>query len=89
MCVARGWRERPEMDETAAKESEMNTKGVGDGRGSVSMCSRQLKIACNSVVNEENFLGDFLFLSSYFCTYTICLSAVQHFIKSLVILFIT
>jgi len=48
-----------------------------------------LKIAYNSVVKVDNFLGDFLFLSSYFCTFTICLRAVQHFIKSLVILFIT
>ena len=30
MRVARGWRERPEMDEREAKGSEMIRKGVGD-----------------------------------------------------------
>jgi len=47
----------------------------------MSTYSRPLKIAFNSVVNEEDSLGDFLFLSSYFCTFTMCLTVVQsHFI---------
>jgi len=58
MHVARAWKEGLKMDERAAKESEIIRKGVGGGgRGSVSICSRQLKIACNSVVNEEVFLS--------------------------------
>jgi len=46
-----------EMDQRVAEKSEMIRKRVRgeDGRGSVSMCSRQLKIACNSVVKEEDF----------------------------------
>jgi len=51
------------------------------------MCSTQLKISYNSVVNEEDFLGDFF--SSYFCAFITYLTVFQHFIKSLVILFIT
>jgi len=57
MRVVRGWREGLEIDARAAKESEMIRMGVGaDGSGSVSRCSRQLKIACNSVVNGEAVL---------------------------------
>ena len=41
MRVAKEWREGREMDERAAKESEMIRKGVRGG-GSVIMCSRQL-----------------------------------------------
>ena len=49
MHVVRGWRQGVEIDERAAKESEMIWMGVGeDESGSVSRCSRQLKIACNS-----------------------------------------
>jgi len=49
--VEGGFRER------AAKESEMIRMGVGeDESGSVSRCLRQLKIASNSVVNEETVL---------------------------------
>ena len=56
MRVVRGWREGLEIDERAA-ESEMIRMGVGeDESGSVSRGSRQLKIACNSVVNEEPVL---------------------------------
>jgi len=64
MRVARGWREGPEMDERAAKESEMIWKGVRreGGKERKCMCSRQLKIACNSVVNEKDF---FVFLYFY------------------------
>ena len=52
MHVVRGWREGLEVDERAAKESEMIRMGVGeDENGSVSTCSRQLKMTCNSVVN--------------------------------------
>ena len=40
-----------------ANESEMIRMGVGeDESGSVNWCLRQLKIACNSVVNEEAVL---------------------------------
>jgi len=54
MHVVRGWKEGLEIDERAAKESEMIRMGVGeDESGSVSRCSRQLKIACNSVLKEE------------------------------------
>ena len=57
MCVVRGWREGLEIDQGAAKECKMIRMSVGeDERGSVSRCSRQLKIACNSVVNEEAVL---------------------------------
>jgi len=53
-------REGLEIDERAAKESEMIRMGVGEDESrSVSRCSRQsrqLKIACNSVVNEEPVL---------------------------------
>jgi len=53
MRVVRWWRENLEIDERAAKESEMIRMGAReDESGSVSRCSRQLKIACNSVVNE-------------------------------------
>jgi len=46
-----------EIDVRAAKESEIIRMGVGeDESGSVSRCSRQLKIACNSVVNEKAVL---------------------------------
>ena len=45
------------IDERAAKESEIIRMGVGDDQsGSVSRCSRQLKIACNSVVSKEAVL---------------------------------
>jgi len=55
--VVRGWREGLEIDERAAKESELIRMGVGeDESGSVSRCSKQLKIADNSVVNEEAVL---------------------------------
>jgi len=54
MRVVRGWREGLEIDERAAKESEMIRMGVGeDESGSVSGCLRQLKVAYNFVVNEE------------------------------------
>jgi len=59
MRVVRGWREGLEIDERTAKESEMIRMDVGEdesGSVSVSRCSRQLKIACNSVVNEEAVL---------------------------------
>jgi len=57
MRVVRGWREGLEIDGRAAKESEMIRMGVGeDESGSVSRCSTQLKIDCNSVVNEEAVL---------------------------------
>jgi len=55
----RGWREAVEIVERAAKESEMIMMGVGedeDENESVSRYSRQLKIACNSVVSEETVL---------------------------------
>jgi len=53
----RGWSKGLEIDERAAKESDMIRMGVGkDESGSVSRCSRQLKIACNFVVNEEAVL---------------------------------
>jgi len=52
-----GWKECLEIDETAAKESEMIMMGVGeDGSGNVNGCSRELKIACNSVVDEKAVL---------------------------------
>ena len=35
------------------------------------MRSRQLKIACNAVVNEEDFLGDFLFHPHMFVFYNL------------------
>jgi len=39
------------MAESAAKESEMIRKGLGEGESMVvRICSRQLKIACNSAV---------------------------------------
>jgi len=39
------------MAERAAKESEMIRKGLGEGeRVVVRICSRQLKMACNSAV---------------------------------------
>ena len=89
MRVARGWREGREMNERVVKKSEMIRKGMVGGRERKGeMCSRHLKIACNSVANEEDSLGDFLFSSSYSCSSTICLGASQHFIKSLVNLFI-
>ena len=54
MRVVRGWREGLEIDERAAKESEMIRMDVEEDESeSVSRCLRQLKIACNSVVNEE------------------------------------
>jgi len=58
MRVVREWREGLEIDERAAKESEMIRMGVGEDEnsGNVSRCSRQLKIVCNSVVNEEAML---------------------------------
>jgi len=57
MRVVRGWREGLEIDEKATKESEMIRMGVGeDESGSVSRCSKQLKIAGYSVVNEEAVL---------------------------------
>ena len=47
MRLVRGWREGLEIDERAAKESEIIRMDVGeDEDGSVSRCSRQLKIAC-------------------------------------------
>jgi len=61
--VLSGWREGLEINERAAKESEMIRMGVGEdesgsvsGSVSVSRCSRQLKKGCNSVVNEEPVL---------------------------------
>jgi len=55
--VVSGWKECLEIDETAAKESEMIMMGVGeDGSGNVNGCSRELKIACNSVVDEKAVL---------------------------------
>jgi len=61
MRVVRGWREGLEIDERAAKDYEMIRMGdAEDGSGSVSVrvsrSSKQLKIACNSVVNEEAML---------------------------------
>ena len=57
MRVVRGWREGLEIDERTANESEMIRMSVGeDESGSVSRGSRQLKIVCNSVVNEEAVL---------------------------------
>ena len=54
MRVVRGWKESLKINERAAKKYGMIRMGVGeDEKGSVSRCSRQLKIACNSVVNEE------------------------------------
>jgi len=50
-------RESLEIDERVTKESEMIRIGVGeDESGSVSTCSRQLRIACKSVMNEETVL---------------------------------
>ena len=59
MRVVRGWRVGLEIDKRVAKESQMIRMGIGEdesGSMSVSRCSRQLKIACNSVVNEEAVL---------------------------------
>ena len=55
MRVVWGWMEGLEIDERAAKDSEMIRMGGGEDE-SGSRCSRQLKIACNSVVNEEVML---------------------------------
>ena len=57
MRVSKGWREGLAIYERVAKELEMIRVRVGeDGSGSESRCSRQLKIAWNSVVNEEAVL---------------------------------
>ena len=57
MRVVRGCREGLEIDERAGKESEMIRMGVGEDESvSGSRCSRQLKIAYNSVVIEEAVL---------------------------------
>ena len=59
MRVVRGWREGIEIDQRAAKESEMIRMGVREdenGSVSVSRCSRLLKITCYSVVNEGSVL---------------------------------
>jgi len=57
MRGVKGWREGLEIDEKVAKVSETIRMGVGeDESGSGSRCSRQLKIACNSVVKEEAVL---------------------------------
>jgi len=53
MHVVRGWSEGLEIDERAPKESEMIGTGIEEDEcGSM----KQLKIACNSVVNEEAVL---------------------------------
>ena len=49
----------------------MIRKEVGGWERRVSMCSRQLKIACNAVVNEEYFLDDFLFYPRMFVLYNL------------------
>jgi len=57
MRVVRGCKGDLEIDERAAKESEMIRMGVGEDKsGTVSRCSRQLKIVYNSVMNEEAVL---------------------------------